>query len=78
MRRRLLVIAPLITLLCLFLGTVIASAEGPAPVTDLRAQKSGTSVILTWTHSDTTGVSSSVGWAETVAITRGHVVAPET
>ena len=28
--------------------------RAPAPVTDLRAPRSGTSVILTWTHSDAT------------------------
>jgi hypothetical protein len=31
-----------------------ASADAPAPVTDLRASRSDTNVILTWTHTDAT------------------------
>ncbi len=54
MRRRLLATVPLIALLCLVLGLVAAYAAPPAPVTDLRAQSSGTGMILTWTHTDAT------------------------
>jgi len=64
MRRRLLVIAPLIALLCLLFVKVSASAASPAPVIDLRAQKSGTSMILTWTHSDATADHYEVWWSD--------------
>jgi hypothetical protein len=64
MRRRLLVASPLLALLCLVFCAVSASAAGPAPVTDLRAQKSGTSVILTWTHSDASADHYEVWWSD--------------
>ena len=64
MRRRLLVASPLLALLCLAFGAVSAFAAGPAPVTDLRAQKSGTSVILAWTHSDGSADHYEVWWSD--------------
>ena len=42
---------------------ISAFAESLAPVTDLRAQKSGTSVILTWTHSDAAWTTTKCGGA---------------
>ena len=42
-----------------------AFAQGaPAAVTDLRAERSGTSVILTWTHSDSTVDHYEVWWSD--------------
>ena len=48
-----------LTLVLAFIATFSMSAlahaqGGPPPVTDLRAEISGTSVILTWTHTDVT------------------------
>jgi hypothetical protein len=34
----------------------VASAQAPAPITDLRIERSGGAVILTWTHRDGTVV----------------------
>ena len=50
---------PLLLLVVAVVATAFvlpASAQTPAPVTDLRATRVDTSVILTWTHRDATAV----------------------
>lgn len=64
MRRHFFVAFLLAFILTLFRATSVADAAPPAPVTDLRAAKSGTSVILTWTHSDATADHYEVWWSD--------------
>ena len=50
-----------IVLASLMVITVFAGA--PSPVTDLRVQRSGTSAVLTWTHTDSTVHHYEVWWS---------------
>ncbi len=56
----------LLTVLLVSLGLLLAPSSAhaapPAPVTDLRAQRSGTSVILSWTYADVTAHHYEVWW----------------
>ncbi len=63
MRRHFLAASLLTLALTLFFANR-ALAEGPAPVADLRAQSSVTSVILTWTHNDPTADHYEVWWSD--------------
>ena len=51
-----------IFLASLMVITVFAGA--PSPVTDLRVQRSGTSAVLTWTHTDSTVHHYEVWWSD--------------
>ncbi|MCX6029280.1 MAG: hypothetical protein NT169_08255, partial [Chloroflexi bacterium] len=65
----------LLAVLLVSLGWLLAPgsahAAPPAPVTDLRAQVSGTSVILRWTHSDASVDHYEVWWSDSPYATPG-------
>ena len=42
----------------------VALAAPPVPVPDLRVQRSGTSAVLTWTHTDSTVHHYEVWWSD--------------
>ena len=53
--------------LAIFLASLMAItvfAGAPSPVTDLRVQRSGTSAVLTWTHTDSTVHHYEVWWSD--------------
>ena len=54
-RKRIAVPRPLAVSLCL-LVVATALAAPPSPVTDLRAEASGTNIVLRWTHNDETAL----------------------